>query len=130
MFQRPEEFIMAILAILWVILSYIVSSYLDAPAYVSLLIGALNLIWATVFFIFWQRSYAISWVYPIFISLNVACWLPLLDWIAQQHAQTSLPPTLPWFGSTTFQIIIVLLPMMILYGLKLKRYWKNKKPTL
>ncbi len=47
---------MAILAALWVVLTYFIADYLGAPTHTALLISALTLIWALVFFILWQRN--------------------------------------------------------------------------
>ena len=48
MFKRPEELIMAVLAALWVVLTYFAASYFGAPVHTALLICTLTLIWAAV----------------------------------------------------------------------------------
>ena len=81
MFKRPEELIMAVLAVLWVAVSYFAASYVSPPRDTALLVAALTLIWSAVFFMLWQRGLT-RLVWPLFWGLLTLCWWPLWDWYA------------------------------------------------
>ncbi|MDO4997585.1 MAG: hypothetical protein Q4E16_02935 [Neisseria sp.] len=132
MFKRPEELIMAVLAALWVAFTYFMATYFNAPSQTALLIAALTLIWAVVFFILWQRNLT-RHIYPIFLGLLIACWWPFLDWYAISGivSTNALNDTIivskPWYATWTFKLIIALVPVLLGYAFKFKQYRKNKK---
>ena len=128
MFKRPEEFIMAILAALWVVLTYFLADYFGAPTHTVLLITALTLIWAIVFFIVWQRNVS-RLVWPLFLGLLVACWWPFLDWYAVSDilvpgaSTDTIMISKPWYATWTFKLIIAAIPVLLGYAFK----WKMKR---
>ena len=132
MFKRPEEFIMAILAALWVVLTYFLADYLGAPTHTTLLITALSLIWAIVFFIVWQRN-ASRLIWPLFLGLLVACWWPFLDWYAVSDilvpgaSTDTIVIAKPWYATWTFKLIIAAIPVLLGYAVKGKM--KRKLPV-
>ncbi|MDO4641152.1 MAG: hypothetical protein Q4A84_05545 [Neisseria sp.] len=125
MFKRPEELIMAVLAALWVVLTYFLAGYIGAPTQTALLIAALTLIWAGVFFMLWQRGHS-AWSWPVFLGLLVACWWPALDWYAIRNlvaagvASETIVIGKPWYASWTFKIILAVVPVVLGYGFKWK----------
>ena len=131
MLKRPEEFIMAILAALWVVLTYFIADYLGAPTHTALLISALTLIWALVFFILWQRNIT-HLIWPVFLGLLVACWWPFIDWFAIRGFVTpeSINDTIvlnrPWYDTWTAKIIWALIPTVLGYVYK----WKRSRRTV
>ncbi|WP_274572106.1 hypothetical protein [Neisseria leonii] len=130
MFKRPEELIMAALALLWVVFSYFAVSYLGAPAQTALLTAALTLIWATVFFLLWQRNLT-RLIWPLFLGLLTACWWPVLDWFAVRGlvAPEAFGDTIivqkPWYASWTFKLIAAAVVALSGYGFKWKQYKKH-----
>lgn len=133
MFKRPEELIVAILAILWVVLTYFSANYFGAPTQTSLLITALTLIWAAVCFVLWQRNLS-RYIWPCFLGLLVACWWPFLDWFAisglvpAQSVSETIIVAKPWYATWAFKIIIALVPAAIGYFIKWKRSRKTAAP--
>lgn len=125
MFKRPEELIMAVLAALWVVLTFFLVSYFGAPTQTALLISALTLIWAAVFFMLWQRHLT-SWIWPVFLGLLVACWWPYLDWyavrdlIAADVAGETIVVGKPWYATWTFKGILAVIPVVLGYGMRWK----------
>ena len=121
--RKPEEFIIAVIGILWVILSYFIADYLGAPTQPPLLICVLSLLWVIVAFAVWQRHW-MDWVWPVFLGLLVACWWPLLDWLAIKDiilpsANTdTIVIAKPWYDTWTFKIILSIVPMLIGYAAK------------
>ncbi len=121
--RKPEEFIIAVIGILWVILSYFIADYLGAPTQTTLLISVLSLLWVIVAFIVWQRQW-MDWIWPVFLALLVACWWPLLDWLAIKDiilpsANTdTIVIAKPWYDTWTFKIILSLIPMLLGYAAK------------
>lgn len=127
MFKRPEELIMAVLAALWVVLTYFAASYFGAPVHTALLICTLTLIWAAILFLLWQRD-RIRLIWPLFLGLLTACWWPLLDWYAVSKfvepgaVADTIVINKPWFASWTFKIILALVPTVAAYAVKYKHY--------
>lgn len=127
MLSRPEEFIMAILAGLWVVLTYFLASYTDMPTHTALLITVLSLVWVIVFFLLWQRN-RIRLLWPIFLGLLVACWWPALDWLAIKDvlAPGAMGETIviskPWYATWTAKLIYAAIPMLMGYVVM----WKLK----
>ncbi|MCP2041385.1 putative neutral ceramidase superfamily lipid hydrolase [Neisseria sp. HSC-16F19] len=119
MLNRPEELIMAVLAGLWVVLTYLLADYIGIHTHTALLITALSLIWAAVFFMLWQRS-RIRWIWPLFLGLLVACWWPALDWlavkdIAMDNADGLIVLSRPWYATWTAKLIYAAIPILIGY---------------
>ena len=48
MFKRPEEIIVLVLAVIWVVLTYFIAAFLGADTYTIFLITGLTLVWAGV----------------------------------------------------------------------------------
>ncbi|KLT72182.1 membrane protein [Neisseria arctica] len=125
MFKRPEELIMAVLAALWVALTYFIADYFGAPTHTTLLISLLTLVWAVVFFILWQRNLT-RLIWPIFLGLLAACWWPYLDWIAIRDivvpgaTTDTIVIAKPWYATWTFKSILSVVPVLIGYGIKWK----------
>lgn len=131
MFKRPEELIMAVLAALWVVLTFFLASYIGAPTQTALLISALTLIWAGVFFMLWQHDRS-AWVWPLFLGLLVACWWPYLDWyalkdiIAPGATGETIVVNKPWYATWTFKTVIALIPAVAGYVWK----WKASRKAV
>lgn len=128
MLKKPEEFIMAILAGLWVVLTFILCRYINMPTDTGLLTTALTLLWAVVFFLLWQRNLTRN-IWPLFIGILVMCWWRAIYWSASQiilsgdnHARTEIS----WYGSWPALIIYALIPVIIGYLLKWYCH-KNRK---
>lgn len=126
MLNKPEELIMAVLAGLWVVLTYLLADHLGIHTHTVLLITALTLIWAVVFFLLWQRG-RIRWIWPLFLGLLVACWWPALDWMAIKDIAMDNPEGLivlshPWYATWTAKIIYAAIPTLAGYAV----IWKLK----
>ena len=130
MFKRPEELIMLVLAVLWVILTYFLCGYFGVPAQTSLLIAALTLIWAAASFSLWQRNYS-RLIWPVLLGLLVACWWPFLDWYAVKDIvvpgmeHQAIIVNKPWYAGWTFKFILALIPICAGYFFK----WKNSRKS-
>ncbi|MCS4533343.1 hypothetical protein [Neisseria montereyensis] len=136
MFKRPEEFIVAILAALWVVLTYLITDYFGAPTQTKLLISALTLICAAVCFILWQRHLSRA-IWPFFFGLLVACWWPYLDWVAVRdilvsdgNVSNTIVIAKPWYATWTFKWIIAVIPVILGYAIKWKLHNKYKKQII
>lgn len=127
MLNKPEEFIMAVLAGLWVVLTYFVADYTGMPTHTVLLITALTLIWAAVLFLLWQRN-RVRLIWPCFLGLLIACWWPLFDWLAVKDVvnPAALGDTIivarPWYATWTAKFIYALIPTLLAYVV----LWKLK----
>ena len=75
MFKRPEEIIVLVLAVLWVVLTYFLAAYCGADAYTVILITGLTLVWAAVCFRFWQKGWERN-IWPVF---GMPCRLLVAD---------------------------------------------------
>ena len=134
MFKRPEELIMAVLAGLWVVLTYFAAAYFGAPGQTAMLIAVLTLVWAVLLFLLWQRDRA-RLLWPLFLGLLVACWWPFLDWYAAQSivipatSADTIVINKPWYASWTFKTILALIPTVAGYALKIKQY-RHRKDAL
>ncbi|WP_066567247.1 hypothetical protein [Snodgrassella sp. CFCC 13594] len=134
MFSKPEEVIMAVLAGLWVILTYFLSSYAGMPTHTALLITLFTLIWAIVFFLMWQRSQT-RFIWPIFLGLLVACWWPAITWFA--YKDVILPGTdmstiilsLPWYATWTAKFIYAFIPVVVGYIIKWRWHQRRQTPA-
>lgn len=131
MFKRPEELIVLILALLWVALTYFTAAYFIADNYTVLLITSLTFVWAVVCFVIWQRNLS-RMVWPLFLGALVACWWPLLDWLAVKDillagAQNdAILVAKPWYAGWTFKLILAAVPVLAAYFVKWKRAKQRK----
>ncbi|MGE9549195.1 hypothetical protein [Snodgrassella alvi] len=126
MLNKPEEFIMAILAGIWVVITFIICRYLQLPTDTGLLVTTLTLVWALVFFLLWQRARTRN-IWPLFLGLLVMCW-----WRAIHHGSSeimlnsdgSTTKLVHWYGSWTALIIYALIPVIAGYAFK---WWQHKR---
>lgn len=126
MLNKPEEFIMSILAGIWVILTFIFCRYLRLPTDTGLLVTTLTLLWALVFFLLWQRGNSRN-VWPIFLGLLVICWWRAIYWSASinvLNADNSIQNNVSWYGSWPALIIYAIIPIIGGYTYK---WWCHKK---
>ncbi|EGV35478.1 hypothetical protein [Neisseria weaveri] len=131
MFKRPEEIILAVLAGLWVILTYLAANYLGMPMESKLTVTGFTLLWAIVCFMLWQRNLNCA-VWPFFFGALVACWWPYLDWLAVRDitalsANDTIVIAKPWYATWTFKGIAAAIPVVIGYLVKWKRYRARKQ---
>ena len=131
MFKRPEEIIVLVLGLLWVVLSYFLAGYLGADTGTTLMITGLTLIWAAVCFILWQRNLSRP-IWPLFLGFLVACWWPFLDWFAIKDLivpgaeSQAIVVAKPWYASWTFKNILALIPVALGYFVKFRTARKQK----
>lgn len=134
MFKRPEEILVLILAICWLVCTYFLAAYLGADAYTVLTITGLTLLWAAASFKLWQRNLS-RHIWPLFLGFLVACWWPYLDWLAVKDIAVSdsgsqaVLIAKPWYASWTFKIILALIPTAAAYAFKWKQS-KKRRTTL
>lgn len=126
MFKRPEELIVLVLALLWVALTYFAAASFIADAPTVWLIAGFTFAWAAVCFVLWQRNFS-RLIWPLFLGFLVACWWPLLDWIAvkdlvvsEAQSETVLLAK-PWYATWTFKLILAAVPVLAGYFFKWKR---------
>lgn len=124
MFDRPEEILMAVLAALWVVVTYVLASLLGASAKYIWLITGLTGVWSLVAFLLWQGNRT-HLLWPILLGLLTACWWPYLDWLvlrdiapAAADASGVLVLQKPWYASWTFKLILSVLPILAGYAWK------------
>lgn len=118
MFDRPEEIIMAVLAALWIVATYVLASAFGASAKYIWLITGLTAVWSLVSFLLWQGNRT-HLLWPLLLGLLVACWWPYLDWIAVRNlapaaatADGVIVLQKPWYASWTFKLILSALPLI------------------
>lgn len=131
MFNKPEEFIMAILAGLWVVLTFIICRYINLPTDTGLLTTTLTLLWVLVFFIFWQRNLTQT-IWPLFLGLLVVCWWRAIYWLASQVILTNgnnVHTNISWYGSWPTLILYALVPVIIGYLIKWQRRRQQQHAT-
>ncbi|MDF7675510.1 hypothetical protein PT286_02010 [Neisseriaceae bacterium ESL0693] len=123
MFNKPEEFIMAILAGLWVVLTFIICRYINMPTDTGLLTTALTLLWALVFFLLWQRGLSRS-IWPVFLGILVICWWRAIYWSGTQivlNGNNQAQTEISWYAQWPALIIYALIPVAIGYFIKWQR---------
>lgn len=132
MFDKPEELIMAVLAAVWVVMTYFAAAYTGAEAKSVLLITGLTLVWAVIAFILWQAGRAAA-LWPVLLGLLVACWWPWLDWMAVRNvlpaAATSndvIVLNRPWYATWTFKLILSAIPILGGYVWKWQHHRRRK----
>ena len=112
MFQEPEDFILAAFAIVWTGVTFLlckqfIAMDLSGSLKVTIATGVL----LTALFVAWQMGVWRKWFLPLIAGAFVACWWPLLDWIAiKKHlpqgvaANTPIIFNAPWYASWTFKL--------------------------
>ena len=131
MFKRPEELIMASLALLWVVLTYFIVDYFGAVSQTTLTITGFTLLWAVLFFVLWQRNLTRA-LWPIFLGLLVACWWPYLDWMSIRNLllpgaeSDTIIIAKPWYATWTFKFILAAIPTLLGYLWMFKQHQKRK----
>ena len=126
MLNKPEEFIMAVLAGIWVVITFIICRYLHLPTDTGLLVTTLTLIWALVFFLLWQRGRTCK-IWPVFLGLLVMCWWRAICYSSTEiilNNDNSTSTLVHWYGSWTALIIYALIPVIAGYGFK---WWQHKR---
>ena len=118
MFKRPEEIIVLILAVLWIVGTYFLAALFGADAYTVLKITALTLLWSAASFLLWQKNLS-RYIWPLLLGCLTACWWPYLN-------QSVAPGSLPWYASWTFKTILALIPITAGYLFKWKQYRQRK----
>ncbi|WP_245636583.1 hypothetical protein [Eikenella longinqua] len=135
MLKRPEEVMVAVLAAVFVVLTYAAASYFGALGQTALLVAALTLIVLLPAFLLWQRNRA-AWLWPCLLGLLAACWWPYFDargaqslpvGLLQQDAAAAAE-ALPWYAGWTFKLLLAALPVAVGYGWMLYRRYGKKKP--
>ena len=122
--DKPEEAVMAVLAALFVVLTYAAASCFGARRETALLVAALTLIVLLPAFLLWQRNRAAR-LWPCLLSALAACWWPFLDGVAGPE---DLPAdALPWYATWTFKLVFALLPAAAGYGWMLYRRRSGRK---
>jgi uncharacterized membrane protein (UPF0136 family) len=132
MLNKPEEFIMSILAGIWVVLTFIFCRYLRLPTDTGMLVTTLTLLWALIFFLLWQRGKSRK-IWPIFLGLLVMCWWRAIYWSASiniLNADNIIINNVSWYGTWPALIIYALIPVIAGYSLKWYRHKKQKTPAI
>lgn len=120
MFRQPEELILATIAVVWVVMTYFIGTWLGADLATTLKITLATLLWVVLLFILWQQD-KIRWIWPLFLGLLTACWWPYLDWIVKRglvdsaEAANTIILAAPWYASWTFKLLIAILPVLVGY---------------
>ena len=119
MFKKPEEILMAILALLWVGMNYYFAGIATAAAlkYTFIITGSV-LVWTVISFYLWRRD----WIYrglPVLVGLYVGCWTFWLDWFAE--GKTAADGSSIWYTSIWFKLVLMVLPMIVWYAWSWKR---------
>lgn len=117
---------MAVLAGIWVAITFIICRYLQLPTDTGLLVTTLTLIWALVFFLLWQRGRT-SNIWPVFLGLLVMCWWRAIYYSSTEiilNNDNSTSTLVHWYGSWTALIIYALIPLIAGYGFK---WWQHKR---
>lgn len=119
MFSRPEEIIMAILGLLWLVGSYFLAAYSGINSPHIFMITGLTLLWLVLAFVLWQRGfYRHTW--PLLLGLLLACWWPALHWIARDAAAA------PWYAGWTFKLVLAAVPVVAGYVWKWQQQRRRK----
>ncbi|QRN41691.1 MAG: hypothetical protein GKC53_06230 [Neisseriaceae bacterium] len=129
MFKKPEEIIIAILGIVWIILCYFINRWLVVSNDITVQIILYNIVWVITTFLVWKNE-KIYLTWPIFLGLFVTAWTPLLTWYAQKSAGYDIQTAnlmciqMPWFATWYVKFGLVLAVMFIGYIILLI---KNRK---
>ncbi|MBS5836309.1 MAG: hypothetical protein KIC74_05815, partial [Neisseria sp.] len=77
-------------------------------------------------FRFWQKGWERN-IWPVFLGCLVACWWPMLDWLAVKDIivpnseAAAIVVAKPWYANWIFKSFLALLPVVAGYALKWKR---------
>lgn len=113
MFNRPEEMIMAILALLWLGFQYWLAAWATgATVFYTFMITGLVALWTLAAFFFWKKDLIYRY-FPIFLGLLVACWTPWLNYLAAGAAV--------WYTGWMFKATLVIMPIVVGYAWLSKR---------
>ncbi|MCG7657381.1 hypothetical protein [Wielerella bovis] len=124
MFQKPEEIIMAILAVLWVALNYYAAGIATAASLkYTFLISGCVLLWTIVSFWLW-RSERILRLYPVLLGLFIGCWTFWLNYFAQ--GKTAADGSTIWYATGWFKLILVIVPIVASYAWLWRRQHQRK----
>lgn len=128
MFNKPEEIIMAILGITWIIATYFLAGYAtNASLKYMLIITLLTTLWSVISFFLWKTNH-FSWLWPILLGALAACWWPWFDWFALRNIPNISGVYVlqkPWYASWTFKLLISSIFMILGYLFKWHRYRKQ-----
>ena len=129
MMNKPEEVIMACLAALWVVITYVLIRFTGAQWSYVLMVTGFTAVWAFVAFVLWQAG-RIEKIYPLLIGALVAFWWPLLDWFSVRGVVATPTSEVvmlvkPWYASWWFKLVLAVAPVVLGYV----RMWrKMQKP--
>ena len=112
MFQEPEDFILAAFAIVWTGVTFLLcKQFIGMDISGSLKVTIATGVLLAALFVAWQMGVFRKWFLPFVAGAFVACWYPLLDWIAiKKHlpqgltADTPIIFNAPWYASWTFKL--------------------------
>ena len=131
MFRQPEEWLMAVLAVIWVGIHYFLAGWATAAsAKYTLMITFFHALLALLAFLLWQRD-KVQHILPLLLGLWVLCWTPWLDWfmlrdiVPAADGSVLLPPR-PWYALWWFKLLLVLVPVVGGYAWQWKRARKRK----
>lgn len=117
MFDQPEEWIVAFLGVLWLIITFFAAQYLVGENNVFVFrIVALSALFVVLGFLTWHHHFWLK-TYPLFFGFLVFSWLPLLDSYASQASSNQST----WYASWSVKLILTLLPIALGYALKYRR---------
>lgn len=129
MFKKPEEIILAILAVAWIVLTYFINHWLGVNSGITIQIMLYNMAWVVIIYIVWKKDKIYS-TWPIFIGFLMAAWTPILTWYAQKNAgYTSnidlVCGPMPWFATWYFKFGLVISANIIAYIILLLQHRKK-----
>ena len=127
MLRQPEEYILFIIAIAWVALTYIICRGIGMNVIFASKITVATALWCALTFVLWQY-YKARWLYPLLIGLAVACWWPLLDWLAQTTNESGTA-NVPWYATQTCKGLLAFAPVIAGYTVLLFRFFKDADKT-
>ncbi len=127
--HKPEEIILAILGVLFIGgMAYFIHGYYALPLPFGLYSSLSIALWTITLFMLWKYN-ALTWLWPIWVGLFVACWFPLLGYWAQSTAAGQTDAfllTTPWYDTWTTKIILFVAPTLIAYYAAYRLYQKKK----
>lgn len=121
MFQEPEDFLLAAFAIVWTGVTFLLCKQFIAMDFSgSLKVTIATGVLLTALFVAWQMGVWRKWFLPLIAGAFIACWYPLLDWIAiKKHlpqgvvANTPIVFNAPWYASWTFKLSLTAAVMVV-----------------
>ena len=126
MFKRPEELILAVIAVIWLIITFFIGRYVGMDSAGIIKTVAATALWSFVLFILWQKD-RLNFIWPWFVGLLIACWWPYLDWLAKKDmpAETigdALIISAPWYATRKFKLILAFVPVVAAYIFMWKKH--------